>query len=240
MIPDSQAQAHARKATPPHQTAALRAASAKRATSDATRADTTNALLELAAILDDIAVELEWRPTEVRQLLHRILATASTQHRHAEQHRRKLLELLTSSPDVLSPVTQATLDQARRLANDRNRLLASGAVSASAIAEARGTTPSSARVWISRKRNDDALFTVGHLGETYVPAFLLDPTFEPRGGAKPAITALRKSGLDGWALWQWFDAPSPFCDGCRPKDLIERSAERLASIARRSAEAARG
>jgi hypothetical protein len=176
--------------------------------------------------------------SEVRNVLYRMVQAGRLQERRAPDARAELAHALEPSLVDLDPVTNATVDQARRLANLRTSLLGQGAIPTSAIATARGTTASTTRTWISRQRKAYRLFTVSHQGETMVPAFLLDEAFEPRDESRPAIEALRNAGEDGWALWAWFATPSAWLGGRVPVAVLLTDPERVGEIARRRAAAA--
>ena len=156
----------------------------------------------------------------------------------ADLVRQTLTDDLTPTLAELDPVPHASIEQAKRRARLRTKLLASGAFTHPAIAEGRGQSITAARQWVHRARERAAIFTVKHDGETLVPAFLLDQDLEPRPQFAPAITALRAVGEDGWALWAWFTLPSGWLDGRVPAehalvdaDAVTRAAERRASNA---------
>lgn len=75
-------------------------------------------------------------------------------------------------------------------------------------------------MWLARQRAGDRLFTVTVRGEAYVPALLLGEDAEPHPGLERVIRPLRSTGFDPWALWVWFDSPSPWLDGDRPAALV--------------------
>jgi hypothetical protein len=192
----------------------------------------------VAGAVHSIADEMGVTESEVRNVLYRIVRAGRTQERRAPQARAQLGRALGPSIADLDPVAQATVQQARRLAGLRTALLGDGAFSTTAIAEARGMSPSATRTWLSRQRKAHRLFTVNHDGETLVPAFLLDEMMEPREGLRHAIGALRGAGEDGWALWAWFATPSPWLGGQVPSVLAARDPERVADAARRRAASA--
>ncbi len=184
------------------------------------------------------AGESEMSETEVRNLIYRVLQSGLLQERRASPARSELAKALGPSLADVDPVPYATVEQARRLAELRASLLRGGALSTSAIANARGITANNARQWVSRNRKAHRIFTVTHDGETLVPAFLLDDVFEPRSDAQEPIRLLREAGEDGWALWAWFATPSAWVGGRVPAELLAAAPELVAESARQRAAAA--
>jgi hypothetical protein len=136
----------------------------------------------------------------------------------------------------LDPVPAATVTQARRLAEHRERLIASGAHTVASLQRLRGnTSASTTRTWLARRRRSGALFTVSHDGSVLVPAFQFDEGGEPRPEMADVLAALAPLGLSGWALWTWFSSSSPWLDGARPVDWLDRRSEAVATAARRFA-----
>jgi hypothetical protein len=166
----------------------------------------------------------------VREVLERILPLAFAQAQRAEEKRERLLELLLADLDVLDPVPHASVWQAQQVAETRNRLLASGAWSIEALAEARGTERSSIRTWLARHRTADRLISVAVRGEVHVPALLLDEAADPYEGIERVLRPLREAGMDPWAVWVWLDSPSSWLDGERPADLLPHG--RVEAVAR--------
>lgn len=201
-------------------------------------ADSERYAILVADAVHSIADEMGVTESEVRNVLYRIVHAGRAQERRAPGARAELGRTLGPSSADLDPVPEATVQQARRLASLRGALLGQGAFSTSAIAQGRGMSPSAVRTWLSRQRKADRLFTVTHEGETLVPAFLLDELMEPRDLLRPAISALRGAGEDGWALWAWFATPSPWLGGEAPALVAEHEPERVAEAAHRRAASA--
>lgn len=130
-------------------------------------------------------------------------------------------------------VPAATVAQARRLAASRRRLLASGAFTTADLMEMRGDRSQSAtRTWLSRQRERSNLFTVEKDGTTLVPAFLLDPSGQPRREVQAPLAILREAGLGGWELWSWFASGSPWLSGQAPTEFLERDPDVVERVAR--------
>jgi hypothetical protein len=194
--------------------------------------------LILAEALPAVAGDSEVTLSEARNVLSRLVQGGLVQERKAPAARAELAQALGSSLAELDPVPKATVEQARRLAALRTNLLRGGAFSMSALAHARGITPTNARQWVSRHRRAGRVFTAIHEGEALLPAFLLDERLDPRPGATEPIKALRATGEDGWALWAWFAMPSAWVGGRIPADLIDSDPELLAKTARQRAASA--
>lgn len=195
------------------------------------------ALFFLSA-LEDAAEDAAVSEADVRSMVYRMVHAAALQVRRAPGARTELARVLGPSLGELDPVPYATVEQARRLATLRASLLRGGAWSSAAIAEARGTTMSNARQWVSRHRKAYRIFTVTYEGETLVPGFLLDDELEPRPGAQEPIRVLREAGEDGWALWAWFATPSAWVGARVPAELMASEPELVAEAALQRAAAA--
>lgn len=143
---------------------------------------------------------------------------------------------LTPTLAELDPVPRATLMQAKRLANLRTDLLASGAWTLSSLAEARGTSIEAARQFVHRARTESRLFTVTHDGQALVPAFLLQAEdLAPRAELAESLATLMQTRMGPWELWTWFTRPTPWLVGDVPERLATSSPERVAEAARRRA-----
>jgi hypothetical protein len=157
-------------------------------------------------------------------------AAGALQVEEVAEHRGQLLRAMMVSG--IDPVPWAAVEQARRLAEHRQRLLASGAFTTEALREMRGDKSQEAtRTWISRRRKDGALFTVDYEGTALVPAFQLRLDGSVRTGLRPALRVLLDAGLGGWELWTWFTARTPWLPGHAPHDLLDDDPESVTSAA---------
>lgn len=139
----------------------------------------------------------------------------------------------------LDPVPADTVAQARRLARERDRLLASGAYDMPSLQQLRGDSKeATTRAWVSRRRKAGRLLTVSHDGALLVPAFQLGGGAEVRPGLAPVLAALTRAGLSGWAAWTWLTTNTPGLDGEVPADLLGRDPARVARAAESFAAAA--
>jgi len=146
------------------------------------------------------------------------------------EHRGQLLRAMLISG--IDPVPRAAVEQARRLADHRQWLLASGAFTTEALREMRGDKSQEAtRTWISRRRKEGSLFTVDHEGTALLPAFQFRPDGSPRSAFRPALRVLLDAGLGGWELWTWFTTRSPWLSGRAPEALMDDDPESVTNAA---------
>lgn len=167
----------------------------------------------------------------VRQLLKLI---SEVRAEAAAAKRSDLLRaMMTAGVD---PVPTETIEQARRLARQRERLLCSGAYTTDALRDLRGdASTSSTRTWLARRRAAGELFTVMHENSTLVPAFQLDEDARPRPAAAAVLAAIAPAGLSGWATWTWFVSGTPWLGGSAPCQLLDTDPERVIRAASRFA-----
>jgi hypothetical protein len=191
--------------------------------------------LLLAESLKVVAKDSEMSESEVNNLVYQIVQVGLLQQRRSPAARRDLAKTLGPSLTDLDPVPFATLEQARRLSALRTMLLASGALSMEALADARGITANNARQWVSRHRKADRIFTVSYEGESLIPAFLLNDVFDPRPEVQEPIRLLHGAGEDGWALWTWFATPSAWVGGYVPAELLVTNPSLVSAAARQRA-----
>lgn len=196
---------------------------------------------ELSEVLDELRKVLEERHVEVdvaAEDLRRVVLHLRATGEELGRARQRLVDMLMVDSDLLDPVPTATMAQARRRAAHRGRLLASGALSVAALAEARETTEPAITTWLSRQRKDHRLVTVKDPdGRVWAPVVLLatggGPP-EPWEGSDQVLGPLVEAGLDGWAVWTWITTPSPWLDGQIPAELLQSGqVDRAADGARR-------
>ncbi len=181
----------------------------------------------------DLADRLQVSPEAVASAWERVVAAALEQGRSLSEARGRLLDVLLDGLDLRGSVPQPVVDQARKVAARRRRLVEEGAWSVADLADVRDVTAGAVHTWLGRQRDADRLFTVSSGRETYVPAVLLDEAAEPYEGLDEVIGPLKQAGMDAWALWVWLDTPSSWLDGQRPADLIaDGQVERVARAAR--------
>jgi hypothetical protein len=160
----------------------------------------------------------------------------TVQAERAAEVRDELLQVLTSREVSLIP--PATLTQAKRLAAHRDALLATPVFTHETLSELRGNArPSSTRTWLTRRRDEHALFTVNVKGTTVIPAFQLDESGEPRPELQPIVSVLQEGGIEGWSLWTWLTKPTSFLSGAIPEEVARTHPERALRAAQRFAPA---
>lgn len=158
------------------------------------------------------------------------------QAERTEAVRDELLQILMSREVSLIP--PATLIQAQRLAAHRDALLATPVLTHETLSELRGNArPSSTRTWLTRRRDEHALFTVNVKGTTVIPAFQLDESGEPRPELQPIVSVLQVGGIEGWSLWTWLTKPTSFLSGGIPEEVARTNPERALRAAQRFAPA---
>jgi hypothetical protein len=171
-----------------------------------------------------------WSRAELVRALALYGVATDLQAEEAATRRPALLQAMLLAG--FDPLPKATVEQARHLAQHRDRLVASGPYTITALRELRGDRSLSAtRTWLSRQRARHALFTVEQAG-TLLPSFELRVDGSPRPGVQPALARLVESGLDGWARWTWFTAGSPWLGGRAPLDLLDEQPDLVARAAR--------
>ena len=139
----------------------------------------------------------------------------------------------------LDPVPADTVAQARRLARERDRLLASGAYDIPALQRLRGDSKeATTRAWVARRRKAGRLLTVSHDGAVLVPAFQLGTDADVRQVLAPVIAALSRAGLHGWGAWTWLTTSTPGLDGDVPADVLAADPSRVLRAAESFAAAA--
>ena len=158
-------------------------------------------------------------------------AAGTIQAEETRAHRGEILRAMLVSG--IDPVPRAVVEQARRIAEHRQSLLASGAFTSESLREMRrDKSPQATRTWISRRRKEGAIFTVDHDGLVLVPAFELLADATPRPGLQPALRILLGAGLGGWELWTWFTARTPWLSGHSPQDVMDGDPDLVATAAR--------
>ena len=119
------------------------------------------------------------RAAAINRPEHMLTAVAEIQADEAAANRPNLVRAMMIAE--VDPIPAETVAQARRLARQREHLLATGAYTTEAMRELRGDEkPSTTHTWLSRRRKANELFTVTHDNSTLVPAFQLDDEGRPR------------------------------------------------------------
>ncbi len=126
--------------------------------------------------------------------------------------------LETIQARVVEPVLDhAALENARLVNHARAQLLTSGtAVTVEAIAAARGKNADTVRRWAARQRRLGRLVTVTHDGQALIPSVQLDEALDVDEAVATLVRRCVAHGMDGWAVWHWFEAPNTWLDGDVP------------------------
>ena len=173
------------------------------------------------------------RAAVIDRLEQMLTAVAEIQADEAAANRPNLVRAMMVAE--VDPIPAETVAQARRLARQREHLLATGAYTTEAMRELRGDEKASTtHTWLSRRRKANELFTVTHDNNTLVPAFQLDGS-KPRKAVADVLQALAPAQLGDWATWSWFTSASPWLGGRVPADVIAADPARVAQAAARFA-----
>lgn len=136
----------------------------------------------------------------------------------------------------LDLVPPSALEQARKVAALRGRLMATPAYSYETLAEVRGDTSIAAtRTWVSRRREARQLFTVAESQRTVIPGFQFNEDGELRSELAPMLDLLMGAGIDGWSLWAWLSSPSSLLSGDVPEQVAFTDPRRAVRAAQRFA-----
>lgn len=122
---------------------------------------------------------------------------------------------------------RAALENARLINEARASLLRSGtAVTVDDIVGVTGRSAGAVRKSLTRWRKAHRIVTVAHDGQTWVPTVQLTAALDDVDPlASDVVTHLVDHGLDGWAVWDWFETPNTWLGGLAPAEAV-RSADR--------------
>lgn len=122
---------------------------------------------------------------------------------------------------------RAALENARLINEARASLLRSGtAVTVDDIVEVTGRSRAAVRKSLTRWRSAGRIATVTHDGQTWVPTVQLTAALDDVDPlAEDVVTRLVDHGLDGWAVWDWFETPNTWLGGLAPAEAV-RSQDR--------------
>lgn len=123
---------------------------------------------------------------------------------------------------VVEPTSDpATTERARLVKRHRAALLGSGrSITIDALAQAQGKSRDAVRQWARRQRQAGRLVYVHEGGAVHVPAFQLDDSLELDVLAGDLVADLVGRGMSDWAVWTWFDSPSPWLEGRTPAEAL--------------------
>lgn len=170
--------------------------------------------------------------TDVQQALKLYESFLELQSSAVGDARSQLIHAaIRSGLDLVPP---ASLEQARRMAAVRDRLLATPAFTYDTLAELRNdATVSATRTWVSRRRDAREMFTVSDHQRTVIPAFQFDETGRLRDELAPLIGTLVDAGVDGWPLWLWLTSTTGWLSGAIPEQVAATDPARALFAAQR-------
>ncbi|RBY86451.1 hypothetical protein [Blastococcus sp. TF02A-30] len=132
-----------------------------------------------------------------------------------------------------------TDEQVRRLAAQREELIATGWLTLTELAERRGE-PDVGTVggWVAARRLERALIALDPRdGTIRVPAFQITAGGDPRPELRPLLEVLLGAGIGGWAAWAWLTSPSSFLSGDVPEQVATTDPTRALNAATRFVQA---
>lgn len=141
--------------------------------------------------------------------------------------------MLTAEVPLVQPVTQRQVQRETALREDL--LSRQGFETYETLAQKRGTTQSSARVWVGRRRDELQLFTVKVKGRTLIPAVLIAADGELDHAVSKLVTPLLAAEMDNWAIWAWLCSPTGLLSGEVPAGVAQINPERAQRAAERAA-----
>lgn len=179
-----------------------------------------------------VVADPEIRPT-FRQAVDRLVAAANEGHRLRIE---ELVEALLPRIDVPPP---AALEQARRQAVVRLRLLRDfGAYSAEEVSELAGSRAINRSALASRWRREGRILAVPYDNREHYFDFQFDEAGQPRPAMADVLAV-----LGGWPPWEvalWFVSDNPWLERRRPADLLTEQGCRVARAAAADAAARAG
>lgn len=173
-------------------------------------------------------------PDQLKRALALLSEVEDFQGEVADLKRGDLVAAMMLAGETLVP--EATVDQARRQADLRQKLLASGYHTYDTLSELRGDSSIEVtRTWVSRRRKRNQLFTVEVQGRTLLPGFQFTETGAPRQELSPILSSLSDRGFSGWQTWAWFYAGNTRLDGQIPVQILDDQPDLVAWAAARGA-----
>ena len=130
-----------------------------------------------------------------------------------------------------------SLVQLRRLAQVRERLLASAWFDYDSLAQQRGATVNATRFAVHKAADEHTLLVVPHGERVVVPGFQLTGDGQLRPELEPVLHSLLVVGMDPWRVWGWLTEPAGLLGGLVPQvvagdpehaEVVRRAARALA------------
>lgn len=145
----------------------------------------------------------------------------------------RVLRALTGSEGMLG---EERVVQLHKQAERRRRFLEEVHVLTSAeVADLAGSEAANRSALANRWRKEGKVFALRLGSRDAYPAFQFSGE---DGSPLPALARVIElfEGAHDWTLALWFNAPSSWLDGARPRDLLEGEADRVVDAARRALE----
>lgn len=145
--------------------------------------------------------------------------------------------LLRQQGDDPAHAVPVALVQLRRLAQVRERLLASEWLDYESLALRRGASVNATRFAVHKASDNQELLVVPHGERVVVPGFQLTDEGRLRPELEPVLRPLLDAGMDPWRVWGWLTEPAGLLGGLVPQevagdpehsDVVRRAARALA------------
>ncbi len=171
--------------------------------------------------------------TELRHAVERLAAAVG------ERHRLRIEELVDALLPRIDVPPPAALEQARRQAVVRLRLLRDvGAYSADEVAELAGSRAANRSALASRWRREGRIFAVPYDNREVYLGLQFDAAGRPLPGVAAVLAIL--AGWPPWDIALWFVSDNPWLERRRPADLVAEQSHRVARAAAADAAARAG
>lgn len=190
--------------------------------------------LQTADLPDNDVVVLGVFTAEIATQVTRIADLIMQQKEQSER-------LINAMFNTAVTVSSAAAQQALRNAEARQQLLDEfGVLDSEEVAQLAGSTAKNRSATVSRYLAAGQVFSIGHHGTRYYPAFQFNAAGRPRPVIAQVLRALAPYGLDGWETALWFTTASGWLDDRRPVDLLDDDPAEIVAAAERTVDAVAG
>lgn len=171
--------------------------------------------------------------TDLRHAVERLAAAVG------ERHRLRIEELVDAILPRIEVPPPAALEQARRQAVVRLRLLRDvGAYTADEVAEVAGSQAANRSALASRWRREGRIFAVPYDNRELYLGLQFDAAGRPLPGVAAVLAVL--AGWPPWDIALWFVSDNPWLERRRPADLVADQSRRVTRAAEADAAARPG
>lgn len=169
----------------------------------------------------------------LKQQAEQILALLASHHfALGDSRRQRLIEALVEATPLRGPS-----ERELRLRARGTELVLQGTewLTAEQVAEFRSTVQHARAPAVNRAnlanrwKGDSRVFAISRGGKDYFPRYVFDEAFEPVPAVRRIVQLF--GGRSGWALAAWFESPSSFLGGRRPRELLHADPERVIAAA---------